>query len=130
MGKYSSGKKAAENDALLNAVNDNDKFESVKELLTMMSGKDDDKSFDQLVGAVITAALGENGAITTAITNAITAALGENGAIATAISNAITAAVGEGGAVTTAISDAITAAIGTDGSIETWGDGRYEPKQP
>lgn len=112
MGKYSSDKKAAENDALLNAVNDNDKFESVKELLTMMSDKDDDKSFDQLVGAVITAALGENGAI------------------ATAISNAITAAVGEGGAVTTAISDAITAAIGTDGSIETWGDGRYEPKQP
>lgn len=83
MGKYSYDKKVAENDSLLNAVNDNNKFESVKELLAMMNGKDDDKSFDQLVGAVITAALGENGAITTAISNAITAAIGTGGSIET-----------------------------------------------
>lgn len=83
MGKYSYDKKVAENDALLNAVNDNNKFESVKDLLAMLNGKDDDKSFDQLVGAVITAALGENGAITTAISNAITAAIGTGGSIET-----------------------------------------------
>lgn len=83
MGKYSYDKKVAENDSLLNAVNDNNKFESVKELLAMLNGKDDDKSFDQLVGAVITAALGENGAITTAISNAITAAIGTGGSIET-----------------------------------------------
>lgn len=83
MGKYSYDKKVSENDALLNAVNDNNKFESVKELLAMLNGKDDDKSFDQLVGAVITAALGENGAITTAISNAITAAIGTGGSIET-----------------------------------------------
>lgn len=83
MGKYSYDKKVAENDSLLNAVNDNNKFESVKEPLAMLNGKDDDKSFDQLVGAVITAALGENGAITTAISNAITAAIGTGGSIET-----------------------------------------------
>lgn len=83
MGKYSYDKKVAENDALLNAVNDNNKFESVKELLAMLNGKDDDKSFDKLVGAVITTALGENGAITTAISNAITAAIGTGGSIET-----------------------------------------------
>lgn len=49
----------------------------------MTNGKGDDKSFDQLVGAVITAALGENGAITTAISNAITAAIGTGGSIET-----------------------------------------------
>jgi uncharacterized protein (DUF697 family) len=79
MGKFSQKKHEEANDALLNSVTDNNKFESVKELLTMLSGK----SFDQLVNAVITTALGSEGAITTAISNAITAALGENGAIET-----------------------------------------------
>ena len=110
MGKFSQKKHEEANDALLNSVTDNNKFESVKELLTMLSGKDDDKSFDQLVNAVITTALGSEGAITTAISNAITAALGENGSI------------------TTAISGAITTAIGENGAIETWGDGRYTKK--
>lgn len=83
MGNFSQKKHEEANDALLNSVTDNNKFESVKELLTMLSGKDDDKSFDQLVNAVITTALGPEGAITTAISNAITAAIGENGAIET-----------------------------------------------
>lgn len=106
--------KQAANDALLNTVSDNNKFESVKELLAMLNGKDDDKSFDQLVGAVITAALGENGAITTAISDAITAAIGDGGSITNAISSGASAA--------------ITAAIGENGAITTWADGRYEPK--
>lgn len=114
MGKFSQKKHEEANDALLNSVTDNNKLESVKEILTMLNGKDDDKSFDQLVDARITAALGEEGAITTAISGTITAALGDGGDIATAISSGASAA--------------ITAAIGEDGDIETWGDGRYTKK--
>jgi len=112
MGKFSQKKHEEANDALINAVDTDSKFESLKEVLAMLSDEDGKKSFAQLVAAEITAALGEDGAITTAISGAITAALGE------------------GGDITEAISGAITAAIGTDGAIETWGDGRYEPKQP
>lgn len=111
MGRFSQKKHEEANDALINAVDTDNKFESLKEILSMPTSEDATKSFAQLVAAEITKALGENGAITTAISGAITAAVGENGA------------------VTTAISSAITAAIGTDGSIETWADGRYEPKQ-
>lgn len=111
MGRFSQKKHEEANDALINAVDTDNKFESLKEILSMLTSEDATKSFAQLVAAEITKALGENGAITTAISGAITAAVGENGA------------------VTTAISSAITAAIGTDGSIETWADGRYEPKQ-
>lgn len=112
MGIYSQRKREEANDALINAVDTDNKFESLKEILAMLSGEDAKKYFAQLVAAEITKALGEDGAITTAIGGAITAALGE------------------GGDITEAISGAITAAIGTDGAIETWGDGRYEPKQP
>jgi len=112
MGKFSQKKHEEANDALINAVDTDSKFESLKEVLAMLSAEDGKKSFAELVAAEITAALGEDGAITTAISGAITAALGE------------------GGDITEAISGAITAAIGTDGAIETWGDGRYEPKQP
>ena len=111
MGRFSQKKHEEANDALINAVDTDNKFESLKEILSMLTSEDGTKAFAQLVAAEITKALGENGAITTAISGAITAAVGENGA------------------VTTAISSAITAAIGTDGSIETWADGRYEPKQ-
>ena len=110
MGQFTQKKHEEANDALLNAVDTDNKFESVKEILAMLNDEDATKSFAQLVAAEITKALGEEGAITTAISGAITAALGEDGDI------------------TTAISGAITAAIGEDGSIETWGDGRYEKK--
>lgn len=110
MGQFTQKKHEEANDALLNAVDTDKKFESVKEILAMLNDEDATKSFAQLVAAEITKALGEEGAITTAISGAITAALGEDGDI------------------TTAISGAITAAIGTDGAIETWGDGRYEKK--
>ena len=110
MGKYSQDKKIAANDALINAVDTDTKFESLKEVLEMLKSEDATKTFAQLVDARITAALGESGSITTAISGAITAALGENGAI------------------TTAISGAITAGIGENGDIETWADGRYAPK--
>ena len=110
MGQFTQKKHEEANDALLNAVDTDNKFESVKEILAMLNDEDATKSFSQLVAAEITKALGDEGAITTAISGAITAALGEDGDI------------------TTAISGAITAAIGEDGSIETWGDGRYEKK--
>ena len=110
MGKFSQDKHWADNDAIINAVDTDNKFESLKEILAMLNGEDATKTFAQLVAAEITTALGEEGAITTAISGAITAALGEEGAI------------------TTAISGAITAAIGENGAIETWGDGRYEKK--
>ena len=94
MGQFSQKKHEEANDALINAVDTDSKFESLKEVLAMLSAEDGKKSFAELVAAEITAALGE------------------------------------GGDITEAISGAITAAIGTDGAIETWGDGRYEQKQP
>jgi len=112
MGQFSQKKKEELNDALINLANNDGKFDSLVEVLKMLASEDGKKSFSELVAAEITTAIGENGAITTAISGAITAALGE------------------GGDITEAISGAITAAIGTDGAIETWGDGRYEPKQP
>ena len=83
MGIYSQRKREVANDALINAVNSDSKFDSLKEILTMLSDEDGKKSFAQLVAAEITKALGEDGAITTAISGAITTAIGENGAIET-----------------------------------------------
>lgn len=82
MGIYSQRKREAANDALINAV-DSSKFDSLKEILTMLSDEDGKKNFAQLVAVEIEKALGEEGAITTAISGAITTAIGENGAIET-----------------------------------------------
>ena len=114
MGRFSQKKHEEANDALLNTVNTDKKFESVKEMLAMLNEEDATKSFAQLVAAEITKALGDEGAITTAISAAITAALGDGGDIATAISSGASAA--------------ITAGIGEGGDIEQWGDGRYTKK--
>lgn len=118
MGRFLAKQKEAANDALLNLVSSNDKLDSVKEMLTMMGSLDDEKTFAQNVDARITAALASGGSIANAIsegaTSGISAALEENGAIASAISSG----VGSG----------ITAAIGEGGAVETWADGRYEPK--
>ena len=105
MGKYLDdlkAKQAQDNlNALLNAETDNDKIESLKEVLNLLSATDDGTTkLADVINARVTAG--------------ITAALGENGAITTAISSAISAA--------------ITAAIGEGGAIETWADGRYEAK--
>ena len=116
MGRFSQKKHEEANDALINAVNTDSKFESLKEVLSMLGSEDAKKSFSQLVAAEITKALGDEGAITTAISGAITAALGDGGDITTAISSGASAA--------------ITAAIGEGGDIETWADGRYEAKTP
>lgn len=83
MGRFTQIKHEQANDALINTVKDNSAFESLKELLAAFAGKDDSNTIDQLVGAVITTALGTNGSIATAISAAITAAIGENGAITT-----------------------------------------------
>lgn len=85
-------KAQAKIESLLNTVQDNDVIESLQEVLNLLKGIPDDKTLSQVIAGAIEDALGEEGAITTAI------------------------------------STAITAAIGTDGSIETWADGRYEPK--
>ena len=114
MGRFSQKKHEEANDALINAVDSDNKFESQKEILTMLTSEDATKSFAQLVAAEITKALGDEGAITTAISAAITAALGDGGDIATAISSGASAA--------------ITAGIGEGGDIEQWGDGRYTKK--
>ena len=83
MGQFSQKKKEELNDALINLDNGDGKFDSLVEVLKMLSGEDGKKNFSQLVGVEITAALGEEGTITTAISDAITAAIGENGAITT-----------------------------------------------
>ena len=83
MGQFTQKKHEEANDALINAVDTDSKFESLKEVLTMLGSEDAKKTFAQLVNAVITTALGEEGAITTAINGAITTAIGENGTIET-----------------------------------------------
>jgi hypothetical protein len=83
MGQFTQKKHEQDNDALINAVNTDSKFDSLKEILTMLSSEDAKKSFSQLVAAEIEIALGENGAITTAISSGVSAA--------------ITAGIGEGG---------------------------------
>ena len=114
MGKFSDKKHEQANDALLNTVTENDKIESLKEVLNLLSHGDGNTKLTSVIDARITAALGSEGAITSAISGAITAALGDGGDIATAISSGANAA--------------ITAGIGEGGAIETWGDGRYTKK--
>ena len=83
MGIFTQKKHEEANDALINAVDSDKKFESLKELLVMLKDEDATKSFAQLVAAEITKALGEEGAITTAISSAISTAIGEEGVIET-----------------------------------------------
>lgn len=83
MGRFSQKKHEEANDALLNAVDTDDKFESLKEILAMLTNENTTKTFAQLVAAEITKALGSEGAITSAISAAITTAIGEGGAIET-----------------------------------------------
>ena len=65
MGKFSQKKHEEANDALINAVDTDSKFESLKEILAMLSDEDGKKSFAQLVAAEIDKAIGEDGTITT-----------------------------------------------------------------
>ena len=65
MGKFSQKKHEEANDALINAVDTDSKFESLKEILAMLSDEDGKKSFAELVAAEIDKAIGEDGAITT-----------------------------------------------------------------
>lgn len=84
MGRFSQIKHELANDALLNAVTENDKIESLKEVLNLLSQVDDGNTkLAAVIDARITAALGEQGAITSAISAAITTAIGEGGAIET-----------------------------------------------
>lgn len=87
MGRFSQKKHEEANDALINAVDSDSKFESLKEVLTMLASEDGKKNFSQLVAAEITAALGDGGDIATAISSgasaAITTAIGEGGDIET-----------------------------------------------
>ena len=84
MGKFSDKKHEQANDALLNTVAENDKIESLKEVLNLLSQVDDGNTkLAAVIDARITAALGEQGAITSAISAAITTAIGEGGAIET-----------------------------------------------
>lgn len=84
MGKFSQKKHEEANDSLLNNVTENDKIESVKEILALLSQVDDrNTKLAAVIDARITAALGEEGAITSAINAAITAAVGEGGTIET-----------------------------------------------
>lgn len=92
MGAYADNLKRKQAEEKLNqmleAEVDNDKIESLKEVLNLLSATDDGttKLSDVINSAIdtkITAALGEEGAITTAIGSAITSAIGEDGAITT-----------------------------------------------
>lgn len=84
MGKFSKKKHEEANDSLLNNVTENDKIESLKEILALLSQVDDGNTkLAAVIDARITAALGEEGAITSAINAAITAAVGEGGTIET-----------------------------------------------
>jgi hypothetical protein len=83
MGRFSQKKHEEANDLLLNLDDSDSKFESLKEVLKMLASEDGKKTFAQLVAAEIETALGDEGAITTAINGAITTAIGENGTIET-----------------------------------------------
>lgn len=88
MGAYADNLKKQKAEAvlndLLNKETDNDKIESLKEVLNLLSQVDDGNTkLASVIDARITAALGEEGAITSAISAAITAAIGTGGAIET-----------------------------------------------
>ena len=70
MGRYSDIQKEALQDKLLSDVTENDKIESLQEVLNLLSATDDGATklaagIDARVTAGITAAIGENGAIET-----------------------------------------------------------------
>lgn len=69
MGRFLDKQKAAADDKLLNLVSDNNKLDSVKEILTLLSGVDDDATINSIidarVAAGITAAIASEGAIET-----------------------------------------------------------------
>ena len=65
MGKFSQQKHEEANDKLINSINTDSKFDSLKEVLASLSSEDAKKTFAQLVDARIEAAIGEDGAITT-----------------------------------------------------------------
>ena len=84
MGRFSDKKHEQANGALLNTVTENDKIESLKEVLNLLSQIDDGNTkLAAVIDARITAALGSEGAITSAISSAITDGIGEGGAIET-----------------------------------------------
>lgn len=84
MGKFSQQKHEDANDALLNNTTENDKIESLKEVLNLLSQVDDGNTkLAAVIDARISAALGSEGAITSAISSAITTAIGEGGDIET-----------------------------------------------
>jgi hypothetical protein len=66
MGKFSDKKKADQQDVLLNGVTDNDKIESLKEVLNLLSATNDGTTKLQDI-------------ISDAVTEALTAATGETG---------------------------------------------------
>ena len=65
MGQFSQKKHEEANDALINAVDTDSKFESLTEVLGMLSAEDAKKTFAELVDARITAAIGDEGIIKT-----------------------------------------------------------------
>ena len=88
MGRYADNLKAKQAEEKLNDLlekeTDNDKIESLKEVLNLLSQVDDGNTkLASVIDARITAALGSEGAITSAISSAITAGIGEGGAIET-----------------------------------------------
>ena len=88
MGRYADNLKAKQAEEKLNDLlekeTDNDKIESLKEVLNLLSQVDDGNTkLASVIDARITAALGSEGAITSAISSAITAGISEGGAIET-----------------------------------------------
>lgn len=88
MGRYADNLKAQQAEEKLNELlekeTDNDKIEALKEVLNLLSQVDDGNTkLASVIDARITAALGSEGAITSAISSAITAGIGEGGAIET-----------------------------------------------
>jgi hypothetical protein len=88
MGRYADNLKEQQAEEKLNDLlekeTDNDKIESLKEVLNLLSQVDDGNTkLASVIDARITAALGSEGAITSAISSAITAGIGEGGAIET-----------------------------------------------
>ena len=69
MGKFSDKKKANQQDVLLNGVTDNDKIESLKEVLNLLSATNDGTTklqdiINDAVTEALTAATGETGLLT------------------------------------------------------------------
>lgn len=70
MGRFSQKKHEEANDLLLNSVAENDKIESLKEVLNLLSQTDDGNTklaavIDARITAAIGSAIGEGGAIET-----------------------------------------------------------------